>query len=163
MRKDQALFLAAGVVLGLIVGVGVHWYLTVGRDPARLQEIKNKIVTNAAYVAEGVRTQAGEITGEAVQEAIARSGVFIVDKAKQAGDALTHNPADDRIAAAVKARLARDPALSTLAIQVQAARGVVTLSGLVHSHQQIARAVSLALETEGITKVVSTLQIKPAK
>jgi osmotically-inducible protein OsmY len=39
----------------------------------------------------------------------------------------------------------------------------VTLSGRVESHDQVAKAVKLALETDGVHKVISTLQVNPGK
>ena len=41
--------------------------------------------------------------------------------------------------------------------------GVVTLSGTVSSHEDIAQAMKLAIDTEGVHKVVSSLQVKQAK
>jgi osmotically-inducible protein OsmY len=46
-------------------------------------------------------------------------------------------------------------------IDVDTTDGVVTLSGTVKSHEQIVRAMDIAYETEGVYKVVSTLQVKP--
>jgi osmotically-inducible protein OsmY len=39
---------------------------------------------------------------------------------------------------------------------------LVTLSGAVSSPEQVARAVNIAYNTEGVRKVVSTLQVKAA-
>jgi osmotically-inducible protein OsmY len=41
--------------------------------------------------------------------------------------------------------------------------GEVTLSGSVTSTNQVARAINIALQTEGVRKVISTLQVKPAE
>ena len=69
--------------------------------------------------------------------------------------------ADARISTAIKGKLAADPDLSALAISVNSTQGVVTLSGTVPSHQALSKAIRLALETEGVHKVESTLQVSP--
>ncbi|MGQ9695827.1 MAG: BON domain-containing protein [Thermodesulfobacteriota bacterium] len=56
--------------------------------------------------------------------------------------------------------LAADPDLSALSISVSTAAGRVTLSGTVGSPELIGKAVALALETEGVREVVSTLKVK---
>jgi osmotically-inducible protein OsmY len=43
---------------------------------------------------------------------------------------------------------------------VNTTRGVVTLSGTVSSEAKIGKAMLLALQTEGVQEVISTLQIK---
>jgi osmotically-inducible protein OsmY len=49
-----------------------------------------------------------------------------------------------------------------LSISVDTTDGLVTLSGTARSHDEVAKAVRLALETEGVRKVVSTLQVRAA-
>ena len=39
--------------------------------------------------------------------------------------------------------------------------GIVTLSGYVTSSEHIGTAILLAMETDGVREVVSTLQVKP--
>ncbi|MCI0745628.1 MAG: BON domain-containing protein, partial [Verrucomicrobia subdivision 3 bacterium] len=65
--------------------------------------------------------------------------------------------------AVIKGKLLKEPGLSSLSINVDTTDGLVTLSGTVPSHEEVAKAVRLAMETEGVTKVVSTLQVKPGK
>jgi len=60
---------------------------------------------------------------------------------------------------AIKTKLVAEPGLSALAINVDTTDGLVTLSGKVDSYEQIAKAVKLALDTEGVHKVISTLQV----
>ena len=51
--------------------------------------------------------------------------------------------------------------LSALSISVNTTAGVVTLSGFVNSTEDISKAMLLALETDGVREVISTLQVKP--
>src|SRR6266542_3992536 len=63
----------------------------------------------------------------------------------------------------IKTKLLAEPGLSALAINVDTTDGLVTLSGKVDSHEQIAKAVKLAMATEGVHKVISTLQVNAGK
>jgi len=68
-------------------------------------------------------------------------------------------PADARTTAAIKAKLVANRDLSALSISVNTTAGVVTLSGTVNSPEDIGKAMLVAMETEGVTQVVSTLQV----
>ena len=50
--------------------------------------------------------------------------------------------------------------ISSLKISVNTTGGVVTLSGTVLSHEAIQKAMQLALAVDGVTQVISSLQIK---
>ena len=69
--------------------------------------------------------------------------------------------------AEVKRKLLADPDLSALDVSVNTTNGRVTLSGTVSAADQIGKSMLLALETDGVREVVSTLQVKstepPAK
>jgi osmotically-inducible protein OsmY len=57
------------------------------------------------------------------------------------------------ITATVKARLAADPTVSALAIDVDTVDGVVSLTGVVNDEQARQRAIQLAQETEGVRRI----------
>jgi hyperosmotically inducible protein len=82
------------------------------------------------------------------------------EKAKRAGAAVADAATNARITATIKTKLLTEPGLSGLSINVDTTDGFVTLSGTVSSPEQVARAVKIALETEGVYKVASTLQVK---
>jgi len=73
--------------------------------------------------------------------------------------------ADDiKIAAQVKAKLASDIGVSTIAnISVNSTNGVVTLSGQVDSADVKSRAVSVAGAVPKVSKVVDALQVAPKR
>ena len=75
--------------------------------------------------------------------------------------AITDATANARITGTIKTKLIEEPGLSALKIDVDTTDGVVTLSGTVASYDEIAKAMRLAWETEGVHKVVSSLQVKP--
>lgn len=60
---------------------------------------------------------------------------------------------DSLITAKIKASMAADPQVSALAIDVDTANGVVSLTGVVKSEAARQRAVQLAQATEGVKRV----------
>ena len=83
------------------------------------------------------------------------------EKAKSAGQSIAGAAANARTTTTIKAKFVTEPGLPSFSINVDTTDGLVTLSGKVESHEQVARAVKLALETDGVHKVISTLQIVP--
>jgi hyperosmotically inducible protein len=81
-------------------------------------------------------------------------------KAKEAGQAISDATADARITAAIKGKLVTSD-LPGLSISVNTTAGVVTLSGTVPSAEAISKAMLVAMETDGVKEVISTLQVKP--
>lgn len=55
---------------------------------------------------------------------------------------------------------AADAELSVWSIGVSTTAGRVTLDGTVDSEEQIARAITLALETDGVVQVTANLKVK---
>ena len=89
--------------------------------------------------------------------------MVVREKARTAGHSIADAAANARVTAAVKGRLVAEPGLSAFSINVDTTDGLVTLSGKVSSHDQVGRAVKLALDTDGVRKVVSTLQVSATK
>jgi hyperosmotically inducible protein len=80
-------------------------------------------------------------------------------KAQEAGAAIADATADARVTAAIKAKMVANRDLSALRISVNTTAGVVTLAGTVNSPEDIGKAMLVAMETDGVTQVVSTLQV----
>ena len=80
---------------------------------------------------------------------------------REAGHAIADATADARTTATIKAKLVASRDLSALNISVNTTAGVVTFSGAVSSSEDISKAILLAMETDGVREVVSTLQVKP--
>lgn len=69
---------------------------------------------------------------------------------------------DDTIENAIKGRLHSDSQLSALKFDVNANKnGEVKLDGKARSVDQIAHAMSIALDTDGVTKVTSKIKLDP--
>ncbi len=101
-----------------------------------------------------------DLDTDKIKNELAKTGKVIRKKAEQAGSAIADATADARITAEIKGKLAVESDLSSLKISVNTTEGVVTLSGTVSSHEAIQKAMKLALEVDGVTQVISSLQVK---
>jgi hyperosmotically inducible periplasmic protein len=68
---------------------------------------------------------------------------------------------DATITTRVKTVLLNDPVVGGLRIDVDTFKGVVTLSGLVKTKDEEAKAIELARQVGGVADVKSTLKIQP--
>jgi len=67
---------------------------------------------------------------------------------------------DDSLTDQVRVKLAGDQVVGVLALQVDVAQGVVTLSGAVEQKSQRARAEKVARKVKGVKQVVNKIEIK---
>ena len=65
------------------------------------------------------------------------------------------------ISAKIKSKMALDDHVKARDIRVETSAGIVTLTGTVHSEAERQRAVRLARDTEGVSRVVDRLQVAP--
>jgi len=66
---------------------------------------------------------------------------------------------DDQIYDQVKRKLASDPVVKGGALEVNVKQGVVTLSGMVESEKQHAKAERLAKKVSGVKQVINELKV----
>jgi hyperosmotically inducible protein len=78
-------------------------------------------------------------------------------KSALAGDAV----ADSVITTKIKADLIKEPNLKSLDVHVETTNGVVNLSGFVPSQAEVDKAVDVARNVKGVSKVQSSLRIQP--
>ncbi len=92
------------------------------------------------------------------------SGTAIVRSRDAGVGAPTGNTDDSVLITMVKGKLQADSQVSSAAakIEVEAKSGEVTLKGTAPSADVIGRAIALALNTEGVTKVSSELKLDKA-
>lgn len=124
--------------------------------------------TNASATAPATAAQSGDPLGarltewrlsDADVEAALNSGITIV-RAKDSTDASATAAIDDSLAKSmIQSKLKADAQTAAATIEVEAREGEVTLKGSARSASTIARAVALALDTQGVTKVSSELKI----
>jgi hyperosmotically inducible protein len=149
-------------LLGLIIAAGAVWYLSEGRRNQNVRKAEEKVADGAEKVRQAVKDTVGEIRTEDIKQELERTGKVVRQKARKIGEAVASAADNARITGSIKAKLIGDPDLSALKINVDTTDGLVTLSGTVKSHEEIAKAMKIALDTEGVREVASTLQVKPA-
>lgn len=150
------------LVVGVLVGAGVVWVYTTkeGKSSAHAAGDQVESVAKSARDTIQEKMKALDLRPDQVKEDLERTGRVIRRKAREAGQAISDATADARITGAIKAKLVGSKELSSLSISVNTTDGVVTLSGSVNSMEEISKAVLLAMDTEGVREVVSTLQVK---
>lgn len=142
---------------GVLVGVAGHWYLTQPKPKSTFDDARESVRSGATNLKESLKET---FDRDKIKEELARTGKIIREKAGKAGNAISDATANARTTAAIKTKLVQDAGLSAFKIDVDTTDGVVTLSGTVSSHEEISKAIDLALETEGVNRVVSSLQVK---
>ena len=156
-------------LLALIVivalGAGAYWYLTNSDHKDVVEQAQSQAAKTAQKVEDTVKDKFKDFSLSApeIKDELARSGRVVRKKAQEVGSVIADATADTRITGMIKAKLVQDPNLSALKISVNTTDGVVTLSGSVASAEEIAQAMKLALETDGVREAVSTLQVRAIK
>ena len=82
------------------------------------------------------------------------------DTGREAAEHLGDTVAEATLTAKIKSKMALDDHVNARAINVDTSGGVATLTGVVASKDERKRAVQLARDTDGITRVVDKLEIK---
>ena len=100
-----------------------------------------------------LRGKAAELATEVARR---KAGELASGTAEKLGDRVT----DVRLTAKIKSKMALDDHVKARAIDVDTSDGVATLSGIVASGDERKRAVQLARDTEGITRVVDELEVR---
>jgi hyperosmotically inducible protein len=148
-------------LLGLGTGASGYWYLQQDAGKAQLAQAKSQVITNAQKAATAIKDTIYGWSADEIRQEMARSSMVVREKAKAAGHSIADAAASARVTAVIKTKLVAEPGLSAFSINVDTTDGLVTLSGRVSSHEQVAKAVQLALATDGVNKVISTLQVAP--
>ena len=103
----------------------------------------------------GIDTSRAKDVGSRAREV----GSEVADKtaaaASQAGRALS----EGSLTAKIKAKMALDDSVKALDLDIDTNGSVVTISGVVSTEAERAKALQLAKETEGVTQVVDRMQI----
>ena len=151
------------LVLGIAAGGAAVWFYCTYRDDPRVQSAEQKLETVAKSARDTAQNELRvlHLRPEDIRDELARTGQVVRRAAVGAGHAIADATADARVTAAIKAKLIASRELSALNISVNTTAGVVTLSGAVSSSEHISKAILLAMETDGVREVVSTLQVRP--
>lgn len=98
----------------------------------------------------------GEQAADSAREATADLGDRAATAAGQARNAVE----DGALTAKIKSKMALDDSVEALEIDIDTVNGVVTLTGTVDTDAQEKRALQLARETDGVTRVVDRLEVR---
>lgn len=96
---------------------------------------------------------------ESIARELKATGRVVRRKVVEAGRQLEESTRDARTTARLKARFALDPELKSREIDIDSDEGRVTLKGRVDSHEELARAIRMAVEEDDVLEVASTLQV----
>ena len=162
-----------GILVGVIIGVGALWYITDGRDTPEVRQAEERAAGKAEEAKDSAmdamektrqafqaKLEAWELRPEDIKKDLEEHGEVIRRKAREVEETVSDAASDTRITTKIKTRLATDPDLSVFSVSVSTTDGKVTLSGKVKSPELVGKAVALALETDGVREVVSTLQVE---
>ncbi len=144
------------LIVGIALGVGGYMYFKEPQNRAIIERTGDNISQGAEKVREGI----ADLDTEEIKAELKRSGRVIRTKAEKAGAVIKDATVDARITTSIKSAFALEPDLSALRISVNTTDGVVTLAGSASSAEDIKKAISIAFKTEGVTEVISTIQVK---
>ena len=88
------------------------------------------------------------------------AGAAIGEKTAVAASRVSESLEEGSLTAKIKAKMVLDDVVKARAIDVTTEGTTVTLSGTVHSQDEHARAIALARETNGVSKVVDQLTVR---
>lgn len=89
-----------------------------------------------------------------------QAGAEIGEKTAMAAARVSDSLEEGSLTAKIKAKMVLDDLVKARAIDVSTEDTVVTVAGTVHSQQERDRAVALAKETDGVTKVIDQLTVR---
>jgi BON domain len=100
-----------------------------------------------------------DLSVESIAQELRATGRVVRRKVAEVGRQLEESTRDARTTARLKARFALDPELKAREIEIGTEDGRVTLKGRVESHEEVARAIRMAVEEDDVLEVTSTLQV----
>jgi len=155
------IFLA--LIVGIVVGGAAVWCYHTNRGKSAVQAAGEGIVSAGKSARDAVQEKVRvlELRPEQIKDDLARTGRVVRRKARETGQAIADATADARVTTAIKAKLVANRELSALSISVNTTGGIVTLSGTVPTAEAISKAMLLSMDTDGVSEVISTLQVKP--
>ena|SRR5215212_5507129 len=157
--------LLVGLIVGVVIGAAVVFFTQTNDAKSRTRSAAGELESASRNARDAIQDKLSSLglRGDDIKEELARTGQVVRRKAQQAGKALTEATADARTTGAIKGKILADRDLSALSISVNTTDGIVTLSGTVSSPDHIGKAILLAMETDGVREVVSTLQVTQRK
>lgn len=100
-----------------------------------------------------------KLTPADIKADLEKTGRVVRDKTVAAGEKVGGALDNARLVTVINGKYIADKDLSARKINVDADSGVVTLNGTAGSAELIGRAIALAINTEGVTQVISLLKV----
>jgi hypothetical protein len=150
------------LLVGIAVGASAVWFCSTKQGTSAVHSTGDHVESSAKSARDMLQEKLKmlDLRSEDIRDDLARSGQVVRRKAREVSKAIADGTADARTTAAIKGKLLANRDLSALSISVNTTSGVVTLSGSVSSPEDIGKAILVAMETEGVREVISTLQVK---
>ena len=121
-------------------------------------------IPGARTIENTVREAVGDTVRDGVRSAARQTGAEVRDRASAGVQVAVNRTGGAMTSAAltskIKAKMALDDVVNANEINVDTEGTVVTLTGDVASRDEQRRAVRIATETKGVTKVVSQLRVR---
>ncbi len=151
-----------GLLTGAFLCALAGGYFAIHKEPGvrHAQDVTASAFQRAAEAVEA-KLVAWHLTGDDIERELTATGKVVRRQMGDFGAAVADAATDAKITGKIKAKYAPDKEVSALGIGVTTTDGRVTLSGNVSSNKQISKAMMLALETDGVREVSSTLRVKP--
>jgi hypothetical protein len=161
-----------GLVVGIIVGAAGYWFIQEKarqhpESEQRFEEAAGRVGASAKETAHDLtdafkaKLDTLDLRSDQIKDEMTRTGKVFRRKAQEIAGQVADAASDARAVAAIKTKYAADSDLSVWSISVSCNGGHVALSGTVPNPEGVGKAVALALQTDGVQDVTSTLEIKP--
>ena len=151
-----------GLVVGAVLALATGWYFAFGRqrhDVRHAQDVTASKVQQAADSIEA-KMKSWHLNTDEIKAELDKTGKVVRRNVREWSGNAADAASDARITATVKAKLIADKETGGWSINVSTTDGLVTLSGTVATHQQVARAIAVAMDVSGVRQVSSTIQTK---
>ena len=106
-----------------------------------------------------VRPSAASIEAQIAKQQAARIAAQAAARANEAAGKVGDTVSDSALTAKIKSKMVLDDEVKARGIDVDTSGTVVTLTGVVRSAGERDRAVRLARETKGVTRVIDKLRV----
>lgn len=151
----------AGLLTGvLLCAIGGGYYYAHNKPAVRQAQHSTAAAIQNAVTTLDAKLEAWHLTSGDIEKELNQSGKVVRRQMRDFGTAIADAASDAKITGKIKAKFALDKDLNTFGVGVSTTDGRVTLTGNVTSSKQISRAIMLALETEGVREVSSTVKVK---
>lgn len=153
------------LLVGAAIGAAVCFYVVRERSAADAGDVEVEAGSepaprDEAYISRKLREW--NLTPDEVKKDLGAAGKVVREKSRALGHKVADATSDVAIIGKIKAKYAIDDRLQALKISVGCKQGHVTLSGTVAAPELVGRAVALALDTEDVVEVSSTLKVAEA-